>query len=207
MIARRQALSAHCTRTLCGIGTSKRFPKGALRAHGFTLIELMLVVTIVGILTLIATPSLTRARSVSREVSTIGSLRALNSAQASYASSCGSGAYAPTVASLNTPATGVKGKAAPFIGPGFTANVIDKAGFRIRFTKGALVAAAPATCNGVAKGQAVQSYYIAGDPLYTGPGMPTRYFGTSSGGTIYQSTKRITAFYSGAAASPAKPIQ
>jgi hypothetical protein len=111
------------------------------------------------------------------------------------------------VASLNTPATGVKGKAAPFIGPGFTADTIDKAGFRIRYTKGVVVATAPATCNGLAKGKTVQSYYIAGDPLYTGPGMPTRYFGTSSGGTIYQSTKRITAFYSGAAAKPAKPIQ
>jgi prepilin-type N-terminal cleavage/methylation domain-containing protein len=207
MIALDEVPSAHWTRTLCGNGTRGLVLKGALRAHGFTLIELMLVVTIVGILTSVAMPSLTRARSYSNEVSTIGSLRALNTAQASYASSCGGGAYAPTVASLATPATGIKGKAAPFIGPGFTADTIDKAGFRIRFTKGVLVATAPATCNGIAKGQAVQSYYIAGDPLYTGPGMPIRYFGTSSGGTIYQSTKRVTAFYSGAAASPAKPIQ
>ena len=207
MIAPNKVTSAHWTRTLCGSRTECRRMVGGPSAHGFTLVELMLVVTVVGILTSVAMPSLTRARAVSNEVSTIGSLRALNTAQASYASSCGGGAYSPDVNTLNTPATGLKGKAAPFIGPGFTADIIDKSGFRIRYTKGVVIATAPATCNGVAAGQAVQSYYIAGDPLYTGPGMPTRYFGTSSGGTIYQSTARITAFYSGAAAAPATPIQ
>ena len=207
MIAPNRVPSAHWTRTLCGSRTERGSIAGPRSAHGFTLVELMLVVTIVGILTSVAMPSLTRARAVSNEVSTVGSLRALNTAQASFASSCGGGAYAPDVATLNTPAIGVKGKAAPFIGPGFTADIIDKAGFRIRYTKGVVVATSPASCNGVAAGQSVQSYYIAGDPLYTGPGMPTRYFGTSSGGTIYQSTARVTAFYSGAAAAPATPIQ
>jgi len=200
-------LSAQRARTLCRWRTVARPQTHRWRADGFTLVELMLVTTIVGILTAVAAPSLTRARAVSNEVSTIGSLRALNTAQASFASSCGGGNYAPTVASLNTAQTGVKGKAAPFIGPGFTANQIDKAGYRIQYTKGPVVATAPASCNGIAAGTTVQSYYISGNPLYTGPGMPTRYFGTSASGTIYQSTARITAYYTGGAASPAKPIQ
>jgi hypothetical protein len=52
----------------------------------------------------------------------------------------------------------------------------------------------------------VQSYYLAADPLQVGSGLPTRYFGTSASGTIYQSTARIAAFYTGSAAAPATPI-
>src|SRR2546422_9309075 len=70
------------------------------------------------------------------EVSTIGTLRALNSAQASFASSCGGGAFAPTVASLATAATGRKSTAG-FIGPRVTKDTVDKEHYRIRFTAGA----------------------------------------------------------------------
>lgn len=166
-----------------------------------------MVTAIVSLVAAIALPSLQRARSVAREVSTIGSLRALNTAQASFASSCGGGAYAPTVLGLTKAPTGKGMAKAAFIGPGFTADIIDTEGYRIRFTKGVVVATAPATCNGLAAKTTVQSYYIAGDPLATGPGMPIRYFGTSSGGTIYQNTARINAFYSGVPLAPAKPIQ
>jgi prepilin-type N-terminal cleavage/methylation domain-containing protein len=176
-------------------------------AHGFTLIEALLVAAIVSIVSAIALPALERARAVAREVSTIGSLRALNTAQASFASSCGGGSYSPTVALLSVAPTGDGMANASFIGPDYTADIIDRAGYRIRFTKGVVVATAPATCNGLAANSTVQSYYIAGDPLATGPGMPVRYFGTSSGGTIYQSTVRLSAFYSGVPPAPARPIQ
>jgi prepilin-type N-terminal cleavage/methylation domain-containing protein len=204
----RRPVSARRTRTLCGRSRTVDGPLTRSRcAHGFTLIEALLVAAIVSILSAIALPSLERARSVAREVSAIGSLRALNTAQASFASSCGSGSYAPTVARLSVAPTGSGMAKAAFIGPGYTADIIDRMGYRIRFTRGVVVATAPATCNGLAAGSTVQSYYIAGDPLATGPGMPIRYFGTSSGGTIYQSLARIAAFYSSVPPAPAKPIQ
>lgn len=62
--------------------------------QGFTLIEVLIVVLIVGILAAISAPFLVSAKSSANEASAIGTMRALNSAQSSYSSSCGNGSYA-----------------------------------------------------------------------------------------------------------------
>jgi hypothetical protein len=70
-------------------------------------------------------------------------------------------------------------------------------------TAGAVAAGSAPSCNGVAAGASVSTYYVGASPLAGGG---VRFFGTNQGGTIYQSFATVPVAQNGAPAG-VSPIQ
>ena len=150
------------------------------KAHGFALIDLIFVCGVIGVLCSIALPRLMLAKQSASSSSAIATMRVIDSAQLTYALTCGSGFYAPKLTTLGTAPAGTTES---FISPGLGASdTVIKSAYTI--TMSALpYAGAPSSCNGLAVGAAGQGFKAAADPLEI---TNMRFFGTNASNVIYE---------------------
>jgi hypothetical protein len=163
--------------------------KALRKQEGFSLIDLLFVVALIGLVSTLAIPGLMRARNAAMSSSALGTIRVVNSAQLSFAITCGAGFYAP-----DFPTLAMKPPAAPeaFLPPELASGAtFIKSGYNFSMA-GTAIPGAPASCNGLAAGTASTGYAMVADQLDAVPGKG-RFFGTNGDGIIYEHTGSLGA--------------
>ncbi len=151
-------------------------------SRGFTLVELLLVLLILGVLLTISIANFRQARLRGLEASAIASLSAINQAQYAYMQTCGNQRFAPRLSTL--------GKANPntsaaYLSPDLTASdEVVKGGYRI-LMEGTEVTEPLTTCTGDTP---VESYHVTADP--ESPGFTRmRYYATNVDLVVYENVE------------------
>ena len=154
-------------------------------SRGFTLVELLLVIAIIGILATISIANYQYARLRGSETAAVGALSAINKAQFAYMQTCGKQKFAPSLTSLGKPNPGSN---SPFLSPDLTAaDQVEKSGYRIQMS-GTQVLESMQTCTGDTP---VESYQVTADPVVENT-TGKRYYGTNITLVIYESAETLT---------------
>jgi prepilin-type N-terminal cleavage/methylation domain-containing protein len=167
-------------------------------ARGFTLIELLIVIAVIATIAAIATPGLLRARISGNEASAIASLRAIGTAEATFARSCANGLYAERLDVLGVGPSGQE----PFISPDLgAAATVDKSGYSLSLDGTA--ASGGSACNG--SSALTTGYHSWADPLSSTQGI--RYFGSNTTNTVWQGTSTLSGLADSGSPASGTPIQ
>ena len=151
------------------------------RADGFTLVELLVVLSIIGLLAAISMPLYRNSRVRADEAGAIASLRAINDAQVAYAQACGNQRFAPTLVSLGKPMP-TTGQA--FLSPNLTAtDPVVHQGYQLAMG-GAPTIDATQSCTGDVP---LSAYQVTADPVTPGTS-GIRYFATNADRALFEDT-------------------
>jgi prepilin-type N-terminal cleavage/methylation domain-containing protein len=145
---------------------------------GFTIIEILIVLALLGIISSLAVIGTRNARIRTAETAAVSALRAINQAQFTFSQTCGHHTYAPTLVSLGTPPPGAD---SAFLSPDLTmSDPLTKSGYLFTLA-GTTDPDSQIACNGVAP---LTSYQLTADPLNPGH-TGIQFFGTNSDRVIY----------------------
>ena len=148
-------------------------------SRGFSLIELLIVVAIILIIAAIAIPNLLRSRIAANQASAVGSLRTINTAEVTYASTYNTG-YSSNLASLGPPAAGATpvSTAAGLIDSVLagTGNTSSKSGYNFTYAAG-----------GADSSGRINTYQLNASPITVGT-TGTNFYYTDESGVIRQNS-------------------
>jgi type II secretory pathway pseudopilin PulG len=156
---------------------------GVCSSKGFTLLDVIFVIALIGLLSAIAVPTLLRSRAAANETATLATLRVVHTGALSYALSCGAGLWPPDFPALADPA-GVNG----FLPPDLTSAASPmKSGYTYALQPGPGGLSAVIDCNGK---PVALDYYVTAVPIDFG-NTGSRAFASNEGHVIWQDTTGV----------------